>query len=148
MTAATTCAKCYRATSPLPTDWSALDFFDRPVAAQDAVFRTRCTVVVDAEKPCLKPAPAAPSSTTELTPHQKTGLQACYQIEAMLRSLLLTAHHGDMEDLPHLLQATLPRLVELNSVSMSGHDQDSEDVPSMIDRLHGGYTKLAQGGAV
>ena len=148
MKAATTCAKCPRATSPLPTDWSALDFFDRTVAAQDAVFRTRCTVVVDAEKPCLKPAPAAPTSLTKLTPHQKTGLEACCQIEAMLRSLLLTVHHGEMEDLPHLLQAALPRLIELNSVSFSGHDPASEDVASMVDRLHGGYTKLAQGGDV
>ena len=156
MTAAITCAKCYRATSPLPTDWSALDFFDRPVAAQDAVFRTRCTVVVDAEKPCLRPEPAAiqsepkpdMSNTTELTPRQHTGLEACYQTEAMLRSLMIAAQHGDMEDMQHLMRAVLPRLVEMNSVAISALDTtDSEGVPSMVDRLHGGYIKLAKGGA-
>ena len=72
MKAATTCAKCYRATSPLPTDWSALDFFDRPVAAQDAVFRTSCTAAIGAEKPCLRPAPAPAAAT----PSMPTGFES------------------------------------------------------------------------
>lgn len=149
MNAATNpCAKCSHADRPLPSDWTAVDFFDKPVIAQEAVFRTTCTAAPDAVKPCLQPAPAAPSSTTELTPRHQTGLEACYQIEALLRSLMIAAHHGDMEDMQHLMRATLPRLVDMNSVAMSALDADSEDVPSMVDRLHGGYTKLAKGGAV
>ena len=58
---ARTCAACSHARRPLPADWTTLDFFDRAVVAQEAVFRTTCTVVPDAEKPCLQPAPATPS---------------------------------------------------------------------------------------
>ena len=130
-----------------------MDFFDRSVAAQEGVFRTTCAVAPDAEKPCLKTAPATPTSTpteshsmtTTLTERQKTGLQATYQAEAMLRVLLTAAHHSDLEELPSLLQAMLPRLMELNSVSMSAHEEGSESVESMADRLCGGYAVHAMG---
>ena len=157
MNAANTCTKCSHATRPLPSDWTTVDFFDKPVIAQEAVFRTSCAAVADAAKPCLRPALAAlqsepkpdMSNTTELTPRQHTGLEACYQIEALLRSLMIAAQHGDMEDMQRLMRATLPRLVEMNSVAISALDTtDSEGVPSMIDRLHGGYIKLAKGGSV
>ena len=143
MSAITTCSTCHHAARPLPTDWTVVDFFDRAVVAQEAVFRTECTVVPDAEKPCLKPAPAANAIT--LTERQKIGLQATYQTESLLHTLLRTTHHGDMEELPFLVQAMLPRLLELNSVSMSLHAADSDDLPSIREQLHGGYQHLALG---
>lgn len=80
------------------------------------------------------------STTHTLTPRQKTGLQATYQAEALLRVLLQAAHHVEFDELPSLMQGMLPRLLELNSVSMSAHDcTDSESVASMHDRLCGGY---------
>ena len=58
MNAATNpCAKCNHATRPLPTDWSALDFFDHMVVEQHAALRASCDAVPDAEKPCLRLAP-------------------------------------------------------------------------------------------
>lgn len=143
MSAVTTCGTCHHAARPLPTDWTVVDFFDRAVVAQEAVFRTACTAVPDTKKPCLKPAPAA--NTTTLTERQKIGLQATYQTESLLRTLLRAAHHGEMEELPFLVQAMLPRLLELNSVSMSAHDPDSDDLPSIREQLHGGYQHLALG---
>ena len=143
MNAVTTCNTCHHAARPLPTDWMAVDFSDRPILAQEAVFRTECTAVPDAEKPCLKPAPAANAIT--LTERQKIGLQATYPAESLLRTLLRTAHHGEMEELPFLMRAMLPRLLELNSVSMSAHDPDSDDLPSIREQLHGGYQHLALG---
>ena len=60
MNAATNpCAKCHRADRPLPSDWSALDFFDHMVVEQDAALRASCDAVPDAAKLCLRPAPAA-----------------------------------------------------------------------------------------
>lgn len=59
-----TCAHCTHASHPIPTDWTTVDFFDRRVVAQEAVFRISCTVVPDAEKPCLKPATAATAQAT------------------------------------------------------------------------------------
>ena len=50
------CAKCSHATRPLPTDWSALDFFDRMVVEQHAALRASCDAAPDAEKPCLSAA--------------------------------------------------------------------------------------------
>ena len=85
------------------------------------------------------------SAPTTMTPRQHTGLEACYQIEALLRSNHQTAQHGDMEDMRHLMRATLPRLVEMNGVAISALDTtDSEGVPSMIERLNGGYGVLAK----
>ena len=152
MNATANCTKC-RDNFPMPV---AADYFDERVIADYTQRRSACTAVPDAEKPCLRPALAALQSeskqdmisTTELTPRQQTGLEACYQIEALLRSLMIAAQHGDMEDMQHLMRATLPRLVEMNSVAISALDTtDSEGVPSMVDRLHGGYIKLAKGGA-
>ena len=86
------------------------------------------------------------SAPEKLTLRQQTGLQACYQAESVIRALLHAAHHSEFDELPHLMQAMLPRLMELNSVSMSAHDTtDSEGVPSMIDRLHGGYAMHIMG---
>lgn len=61
----TSCATCAHFHRPLPTDWAKVDFFDRTVIAQEAVFRTTCTVVPDADKPCLKSAPVAVSATDD-----------------------------------------------------------------------------------
>lgn len=80
-----------------------------------------------------------------LTERQKIGLQATYQAESLLHTLLRTTHHGDMEELPFLVQAMLPRLLELNCISMSLHGHDSGDLSSLRERLHGGYQHLALG---
>ena len=67
MNAATNpCAKCSRADRPLPSDWSALDFFDRMVVEQDAALRASCDAVPDAAKLCLRPA-SATASTSQTT---------------------------------------------------------------------------------
>lgn len=69
MNAATNpCTKCSRATRPLPSDWTKLDFFDRTVVEQDAALRASCDAVPDTEKPCLRPAPvpAAPTAAPTL----------------------------------------------------------------------------------
>ena len=83
----------------------------------------------------------APST---LTPHQKIGLQATGQSEALLRVLLTAAHSTDPEELPSLVQALVPRLLQLNSVAMSAHDPDSDSLASMREELHSGYEHLAQ----
>lgn len=86
---------------------------------------------------------SAPTTNT-LTPRQRVGQAATHQVEALLRSLLHSAHHAEYDELPCLLQAALPRLLELNSISMSAHDDGCESVADMTDRLHGGYGKIAQ----
>ena len=68
MTAATTCTKC-RDNFPLPV---AADYFDERVIADYTQRRTACTAVPDAEKPCLKPAPAASTSTQTESPDMAT----------------------------------------------------------------------------
>lgn len=80
MNTVTTCAKCYHSTSPLPADWTTVDFFDKPVIAQEAVFRTTCTAVPDAKKPCLKPATATTAQvTTEKLQHTIRGMDGMAQ---------------------------------------------------------------------
>ena len=135
MNAATTCNTCHHAARPLPTDWTVVEFFDRAVVAQEAVFRTACTAVPDAEKPCLKPAPAA--NTITLTERQKIGLQANYQTEALLRALAHSVTTGDTEALPYLVQAMAPRLLVLNDISMAAI-ADGEPLDSLRERLQGG----------
>ena len=80
-----------------------------------------------------------------LTPRQQTGLQASWQSEALLRVLLTAAHSTDPEELRCLVQALAPRLLQLNSVSMSAHDpEDCDTVQSMREELHSGYAHLVQ----
>lgn len=80
-----------------------------------------------------------------LTPRQQTGLQASWQSEALLRVLLTAAHSTDPEELRCLVQALAPRLLQLNSVSMSSHDpEDCDTVQSMREELHSGYAHLVQ----
>jgi hypothetical protein len=84
------------------------------------------------------------------TQHQQTGIEAAYQVEAMLRTLLAAAHHGNTDNLPSLLKGMVPRLLELNGVSMSCHDADSDSVEDLRELLHGGYDRLvdsSKGGA-
>lgn len=49
------CTKC-RDNFPLPV---AMDYFDAIVIADYTQRRTACTIVADAKKPCLQPAPAS-----------------------------------------------------------------------------------------
>jgi hypothetical protein len=138
----TTCAKC-RDNFPLPV---AMDYFDQRVIADYTQRRTACTAAPDAAKPCLKPAPTA----IHMTERQKTGLQATWQADSLLRALMHAAHHGDVEGLSCLLRAMLQRLLDLNGVSMSAHDPDSDSLPVLHEQLHGGYQGVVlgvQGGA-
>ena len=81
-----------------------------------------------------------------LTPRQQIGLQASWQSEALLRVLLTAAHSADPEELPSLVQALAPRLLQLNSVAMSAHDpEDCDTVQSMREELHSGYQHLVLG---
>ena len=82
-------------------------------------------------------------SAPTLTPRQQIGLQASWQSEALLRVLLTAAHNTDPEELRCLVQALAPRLLQLNSVSMSAHDpEDFDTVASMREELHCGYEHL------
>ena len=84
-------------------------------------------------------------SAPTLTPRQQIGLQASWQSEALLRVLLTAAHSADPEELPSLVQALAPRLLQLNSVAMSAHDpEDCDTVQSMREELHSGYEHLVQ----
>ena len=85
------------------------------------------------------------NATTILTPRQQTGLQASWQSEALLRVLLTAAHSADPEELPSLVQALVPRLLQLNGVAMSAHDPASDSLASMRDGLHSGYQHLVLG---
>ena len=87
------------------------------------------------------------STTYALTPYQKIGLQASWQTDAMLRVLLSAAHHGNIEELPCLVQALVPRLLQLNSVAMSAHDPDSDTLASLREGLYGGYERMVLGSA-
>ena len=85
-------------------------------------------------------------SAPTLTPRQQIGLQASWQSEALLRVLLTAAHSADPEELPSLVQALAPRLLQLNSVAMSAHDpEDCDTVQSMREELHSGYQHLVLG---
>ena len=80
-----------------------------------------------------------------LTPRQQTGLQASWQSEALLRVLLTAAHSTDPEELPSLVQALVPRLLQLNGVSMSAHDPDSDTLASLRAGLHADHEHLVPG---
>ena len=84
----------------------------------------------------------APST---LTPHQKIGLQATGQSEALLRVLLTAAHSTDEQELANLVQALAPRLLQLNGVSMSAHDPDSDTLASLRAGLHADHEHLVPG---
>ena len=142
MKAATTCAKCPRATSPLPTDWSALDFFDKPVAAQDAVFRVGCGVELDANKPCLRPAPAAarhdPSTMlVDLdTRRQDLCLEIAWEIEAIARAmpgLVPTTDGGDNG--PHFLARAMGGRLLALSGALSCALSDEEEPTAKLERV-------------
>ena len=86
------------------------------------------------------------NAATPLTAHQKIGLQATGQSEALLRVLLTAAHSTDAQELANLVQALAPRLLQLNSVAMSAHDpEDCDTVQSMREELHSGYQHLVLG---
>ena len=142
MKAITTCAKCSHATRPLPSDWTTVGFFDKPVIAQEAVFRTTCTAVVDAAKPCLKPAPAAtkhdPSTMlVDLdTRRQDLCLEIAWEIEAIARALpglVPTTDGGDNG--PHFLaRAVGGRLLALSG-ALSCALSDEEEPTAKLERV-------------
>lgn len=81
-------------------------------------------------------------SAEAISERQKTGLHATYQAEAILRAMLHAAHHLEAEELPSLIQGMLPRLLDLNGVSMIAHQsEDTETLESMLESLHGGYAR-------
>lgn len=84
------------------------------------------------------------TTTNTLTPRQRIGQAATHQAEALLRSILHSAHTADTDELPFLLRAALPRILELNSISMSAHDDGCESVADMTERLNGGYGVLTK----
>ena len=140
MSTATTCAKCSHATRPLPSDWTTVDFFDKPVVAQEAVFRTTCTAAPDADKPCLRPAPAAPStSETDAdmgglglvrmdARRQNLCLEIVWEIEHIARllpNLVPTNDSGDTA--PHFLARSMAgRLLRLSSAMGAALSDESE----------------------
>ena len=123
MSAVTTCSNCHHAARPLPTDWTAVEFFDRPVIAQEAVFRTTCTAVPDAEKPCLKPAALADRQ-------QMLCLDAVFEVDAIARALpsMVTASDAYSHQDGLMVRALAGRLLRLSSVLMSALGQDGEPI--------------------
>ena len=85
------------------------------------------------------------NAATPLTAHQKIGLQAAGQSEALLRVLLTAAHSTDEQELANLVQALAPRLLQLNGVSMSAHDPDSDTLASLRAGLHADHEHLVPG---
>ena len=85
------------------------------------------------------------NAATPLTAHQKVGLQATGQSEALLRVLLTAAHSTDEQELANLVQALAPRLLQLNGVSMSAHDPDSDTLASLRAGLHADHEHLVPG---
>ena len=85
------------------------------------------------------------NAATPLTAHQKIGLQATGQSEALLRVLLTAAHSTDVQELANLVQALAPRLLQLNGVSMSAHDPDSDTLASLRAGLHADHEHLVPG---
>ena len=148
MTAATrTCATCHHAQHPLPVNWWTENFQNQRILSQevveDVVFRADCNTVPDACKPCLESTPG--SVLMPLTGHQRVGLQANYQTQAMLNALMTAAQHSDLTELVFTVQAALPRLSDLNCVSMAAHDKSRGTVHDMRLALHGGYERVMAG---
>ena len=85
------------------------------------------------------------NAATPLTAHQKIGLQATGQSEALLRVLLTAARSTDEQELANLVQALAPRLLQLNGVSMSAHDPDSDTLASLRAGLHADHEHLVPG---
>ena len=85
------------------------------------------------------------NAATPLTAHQKIGLQATGQSEALLRVLLTAAHSTDEQELANLVQALAPRLLQLNGISMSAHDPDSDTLASLRAGLHADHEHLVPG---
>ena len=85
------------------------------------------------------------NAATPLTAHQKIGLQATGQSEALLRVLLTAAHSTDEQALANLVQALAPRLLQLNGISMSAHDPDSDTLASLRAGLHADHEHLVPG---
>ena len=55
------CDTCIHKGGTLPSDWHALDYFDRRAVAGQASHRLACTAVPDTDKPCLNREPASAS---------------------------------------------------------------------------------------
>lgn len=67
----------------------------------------------------------------------KLSLQATYQVEVMIDSLLREARNGSAESLPHLLQGVGMRIHELNSIIMSALGDSFETESELRYRLQG-----------
>lgn len=76
--AADACTACPHRGGTLPSDWHALDFFDRRAVAGQTLHRLECTAVPDNAKPCLnrEPAPASQALTATKTAALPTVQQA------------------------------------------------------------------------
>lgn len=83
------CASCAHATSALPRDWHALDFFDRRAVAGQAFHRLHCTALPDTAKPCLKP----PQALAEKAP-AATETVALPTVQQAVQLALLTVRHS------------------------------------------------------
>ncbi len=139
MSAATNpCTGCRHAARPLPSDWTKLDFFDRPVVAQEAVFRTTCTATPDADKPCLKPAPAAAQAVRHApesmlvdldTRRQELCLEIAWEVEHIARALPgLVPTNDSGDNAPHFLARALGgRLLRLSNALSCALGDESED---------------------
>lgn len=68
-------------------------------------------------------------------------LNATWQAETALRTLLAAAEKDD-DEIGYLIEAIVPRLLDLNSVVMSAAGDDMEDVASLKRRLMGGWRPI------
>lgn len=135
------CATCHHACSPLPADWTALAFFDRPVAAQEAVFRTTCTAVPDADKPCLKPAAAAGELAHMDKNRLHLVLETAWEIDALARALPGLVPNIDEAEGAHLVvRALAGRMLRLSHVLMGAADPAGETTEELaqVFTLNGG----------
>lgn len=72
-------------------------------------------------------------------------INATYQVEAMIHTLLQAARSGDVDNLPHLLQGIGMRIHELNSIIMSALGDSSETESELRYRLYGRRAEVKNG---
>lgn len=75
------CDACIHKGGTLPSDWHALDYFDRRAVAGQASHRLACTAVPDTDKPCLNREPDRASQAPAAI--ESGALPAAQQIPVM-----------------------------------------------------------------
>lgn len=81
-------------------------------------------------------------SKPTLTKHQLAGLEATYQMEALLKVLTKATSNREEEDYTDMVilaRAILPRLMRLNGAAMSLFNPESDSLRNILFEINGSY---------